>query len=709
MVEVIEKTLENELLRLLKIENIQDRSLAIDMVIDALAVISNAAKINDLNEVIKKVVPSTFKVIEQLPEAHLNFLNNIVSKRREEIREEDIYEHQIRVQKLIDPFLRKKLAAYFTKPVGLQLMSVVTSEYIRSHDSPITLCDPFLGSGLTLTSALKKLEPAQVYYVWGIEPHPLSALIAYAAILSALKGAFHKIEVHVGDAFEIVYKNACKKLYYYFGYDQRKNGTLKTDVILTNPPFTRWELLSKEYRTFLQRLIKILGYDRYINRVQLNLQLISLFLMDYVLNDGGLLVSVLPASTFYTIYGEAAKRLLKEKYHINAIVECCVEPSFSIDSGFKELILIAEKGLSGLETAFVSLRENYENQLISFPYIFNGVKLTESVNWVNLNELSKLWEANWLVLFGHNELREILNKVLTKAASKGTIDTWINCLGRESIVRGIEMYGPDFFFVPNKYWRIINKSVEKLTLKSVDGEQLEIPNEFFVPALRKPELYKDTLEPCIDHFFVAIPPRPLSDFPADLIKYIRWGEKSQTAKPAMKVFGEMWYSHVYKQLRTKRPLGRIFLPDKIDPTFKERGIFASFSEDLVTASKNFYVVTLNQKAKDKVLAAWFNSTVFIAYFVVASRQISKNWTRFLENDYLIMPVINVNLLDTDDLTKIEKNIEPFKNIKLPPLRYQLEYDFRRSLDLAMLEALEVYDGENVISELYAALKDYWKI
>jgi len=250
-----------------------------------------------------------------------------VSKRREEIREEDIYEHQIRVQKLIDPFLRKKLAAYFTKPVGLQLMSVVTSEYIRSHDSPITLCDPFLGSGLTLTSALKKLEPAQVYYVWGIEPHPLSALIAYAAILSALKGAFHKIEVHVGDAFEIVYKNACKKLYYYFGYDQRKNGTLKTDVILTNPPFTRWELLSKEYRTFLQRLIKILGYDRYINRVQLNLQLISLFLMDYVLNDGGLLVSVLPASTFYTIYGEAAKRLLKEKYHINAIVECCVEPS----------------------------------------------------------------------------------------------------------------------------------------------------------------------------------------------------------------------------------------------------------------------------------------------------------------------------------------------------------------------------------------------
>jgi len=55
MVEVIEKTLENELLRLLKIENIQDRSLAIDMVIDALAVISNAAKINDLNEVIKKL------------------------------------------------------------------------------------------------------------------------------------------------------------------------------------------------------------------------------------------------------------------------------------------------------------------------------------------------------------------------------------------------------------------------------------------------------------------------------------------------------------------------------------------------------------------------------------------------------------------------------------------------------------------------------
>jgi hypothetical protein len=177
----------------------------------------------------------------------------------------------------------------------------------------------------------------------------------------------------------------------------------------------------------------------------------------------------------------------------------------------------------------------------------------------------------------------------------------------------------------------------------------------------------------------------------------------------MRAFGEMWYSHVYKQLRTKRPFGRMFLPDKIDPTFKDRGIFASFSEDLVTASKNFYVVTLNQKTKDKVLASWFNSTVFIAYFIVASRQISKNWTRFLENDYLTMPMININLLNIDDLTEIEKNIERFKNIKLPPLRYQLECDFRRSLDLAILKALGVRDKENVISELYAALKDYWKV
>jgi len=706
MIRAMQESLENRLFHLLRIENIRNQSLAVEMFVDALAMISKVGKVSHVKELVERVDSTALKLLKQLPNNCLEFLNEIVVDRREEIEEADIYQDQIKVQRLINPSSRKKLAAYFTKPVALKFMEAVTCEYANSCSSPITLCDPFLGSGLTLTAALKELNPSQVQGVWGIEPHPLSALIAYAALLNALKGDFSKVDVRIDDAFVVAYAS----LFPMFNYDQGKIVKLfKANVILTNPPFTRWELLNKEYRSFLRKFVGDLGYSKYISRFQLNLQLVALFLMDHILEEGGLLASVLPASTFYTIYGEAAKQLLREKYHINAIVEYDLEPSFSIDSGFKELILVAEKGLAGAETAFVTLDGSQEDQIDRFRYIFNGMKLSENyINWVNMRRLSKLWEMNWLVLFGHNELREILTDLLSKTINNGTVSKWIDCIGKKRIVRGVEMYGPEFFFVPNKYWSIINANEETVTLEDRNGEQLKVSKEFLISALRKPELYTDNIEPQVDHYFLAIPPKPISELPKDIIEYIMWGESSLTATPAMRAFGKMWYSHVYRQISRKKPFGRMFLPDKIDPSFRKRGVFASFSQDLLTASKNFYVVTLGETLKDEVLTAWFNSTMFIAYFIVAGRQISKNWTRFLEDDYLNMPVINVDLLDKNDSTRIGKIIEDIKSVKLPPLSHQLECDFRHRLDIALLETLGVDNSEDVTSRLYSALMGYWK-
>ncbi|EHP83877.1 hypothetical protein MetfoDRAFT_1841 [Methanotorris formicicus Mc-S-70] len=67
-----------------------------------------------------------------------------------------------------------------------------------------------------------------------------------------------------------------------------------------------------------------------------------MFLIDCLLKDKGLVISVLPSSTFYTNSGNGYKHLLKKNYEIYAILENNGS-SFSVDSGFKEIMLIAKK------------------------------------------------------------------------------------------------------------------------------------------------------------------------------------------------------------------------------------------------------------------------------------------------------------------------------------------------------------------------------
>ena len=121
------------------------------------------------------------------------------------------------------------------------------------------------------------------------------------------------------------------------------------------------------------------------------------------------------------------------------------------------------------------------------------------------------------------------------------------------------------------------------------------------------------------------------------------------------------------------------------------------------ASKDFYIVTFNDVLKDKALTLWFNSSLFIAYFIVGSRKISERWSRFLEEDYLRMPVINVNILDKDALIKLVRSFDRMSKIKLEPVILQLNKDYRFEMDKTLLEIIGIEDSE-ILQKLYSLLK-----
>jgi hypothetical protein len=646
------------------------------------------------------------KSLGRLSTNHIALLSRLVQNKEDILVENDIYENQVGVQKLINRQRRKRLAAYFTKASGLQLMAQTVADAVNKRGVPVRLADPFLGSGLTVTETLKHLDSSLVKRVWGVEPHPLSALVAYSAILYYLRGDRSKISVRVGDVFENVRRDLLTNS------NSRKTKTGMNshlvDVLVTNPPFTRWELLEPDYRDLLRDTVDLLGYSKYLTRQQLNLQLVSLFLMDYLLDRNGLMVSVLPASTFYTIYGEAAKSMLLEKYRLNAFIEGTIETSFSAYSGFKEIILVATKAgsASGNETTFITMKADGQSPIrLTEELVSQCASSNDGVNWIDLTTRSALWEQNWLAFFGKKGLRELLTKILSKAMELGTVGFWKDILGKNSIMRGVEMYGPDFFFVPNRYWNIIQETGETVAVQSSeDGVDLEIPREYLVPALRRPKLYFETMSPRVSHYLLCIPPDFAGRPPNDLVKYMDWGKRSQTALPAINALGDKWYSHVHKQINVKKPFGRVFLPDKIDPSFRNRGVFACYSRAPLSASKDFHIASLNDQLKDKALTTWFNSTLFIAYFVIGSRRISKNWTRLLIEDYLKMPIINVNSLERETLLALGESVDHFSEVKLPPVKSQLGSDYRRGIDMTLLEAMGEIESEDIMNSLQSSLE-----
>jgi len=601
---------------------------------------------------------------------------------------------QILVQKQIPFETRKRYAVYYSLKDGIDHMISTAREYLnRFKKKKIVLADPFLGSARTLTEAIRRIGYKRIKKVWGIEPLRLPALVGYASLLKAVKGKKDLVTVKVGDAFKEVPHSFSSR---------KKTEFPRSDVVLTNPPFTRWRCLEEEYRRFLVETLSNLGYSDYITKGGANLQLLSMFLVDYCLKDNGLLASILPASTFYTIYGKGYKLFLKEKYSILKIVGCASRPSFSEDSGFKEVILSCIKGAVQNGLTLFGIIGKIGNQ--GKENILGGSSSTNRLSPVNIHHIPRFLDFNWSSLLEKSELRDLVVSIFKQGLKNGTMGYWNDVIGKKNIIRGVEMYGPDFFFIPNKYWRILREDSISTEIENIeDKSRLTLNKIFLVRTLRKPSLYSDTIRAILNSYMVSIPPNKADHLSKDLKTYIRWGKESGTANPSIRAWGKFWYSHVYRQMISKKPYGRIFVPDKVDLSFAKRSVFANYTTERVAASKNFFIIKSDDVRMIKPLIGWFNSTIFISALVLLGRRISDRWTRFLENDYLELPVINIESTN-GYFSKSSKSVNNMLNKCTPPLWNQLGEGYRYELDISLIKGIGVKQPERTVDALYKVLQ-----
>jgi hypothetical protein len=359
--------------------------------------------------------------------------------------------------------------------------------------------------------------------------------------------------------------------------------------------------------------------------------------------------------------------------------------------------MVAVKGSDNELTPFIELDNNIE-EIVKII-----MSQTKHPTVFDLHTLPRFLYINWLALFGKDNLRNAVVSIFEQGLRKGTLGYWDEIHGKSSIIRGVEMYGPEFFFIPNKYWKRVEENNEFLRIQKEHSE-LTISKEFLVKTLRKPSLYSHTIEACVDTFMVSIPPVEGDELPSDLQDYIKWGITSETAKPARRAFGQYWYSHVHKRMTTRNPFGQVFIPDKVDLLFRTRGVFANYTQKRIAASKNFYIVKDKDEMLTKLLVGWFNSTIFLSVLMLLGRRISDTWTRFLENDYLELPVITLDE-KSETVSEVIESINGILTKDLPPVWGQLDEEYRYRLDLALAKFIGIRNPEKTIENLYQVLRN----
>lgn len=569
---------------------------------------------------------------------------------------------------------RKTLAANYTTPGSADVIVSLIHRFNFSF-----IFDPFCGSGRLIAAYLEKIIPSNGFPNVRINDlMPSAVLLAYCRILmifSKNNQDLNLIHASIGDAFEI--------------RNETEDSTqfAKVDLVLMNPPFTRTHRIEKTLKIRLNKLEK--QYKPYISG-QPGLHIFSTFLADRYLRLGGILAAILPASTILSKYSIGLRSFLLENYRIQTIASSLDYKSFSEDSSLREIIFIAERSKSPI---------TYDINFLGVSNINRNNKWRiDTKNITSKEKLTKEW--NWTVFLKNPKLlylrKQLLNTNLLKSGKDLDLD----------IVRGVEMYGPNFFFIPNIKWAIHAVKDDVISIKSqnttsLDNLPLTISKENFIKILRKPGNYNQYISPKVNDFALFLANSSI----ASKKWFQDYNERSKRFTiPARKKFGSEWVSHIYNQLKTKKPYGRLFLIDKFG--ISTTSVMAHFLDNEIPSTKNFYVIRNLSKDDSKLLAAWLNSSFFLVLFLVCRREIGGSYGRLQIMDYMNESLfIDLSKISNQNRASIINEFDKIRKIKLPPIPNQISCQIKKNLDMAIAKSFNFTDSnsETLLTEISSIL------
>jgi len=481
----------------------------------------------------------------------------------------------------------------------------------------------------------------------------------------------------------------------------------KVDVVIMNPPFTRQERLPDEYKKNLTNRFK-----RYSDVLtgQMGLHGYFLLLADLFLKEGGRLAFVLPATVLRLQSMEGIRKFLATNYKIEYIVTTDQRSAFSEAARFREILIIAtktKKSYSSSKCLFVNLKripvdaadsDFFADEVVSSKATNQELNDSDlSTIFVSQNELKKT-TTNWFGKIATQTPESFLDIFSEQAAQKlSVLKTYLEHR-KGKIVRGIEHWtgrpvsvSSSFILSSERHalkrddrWILqeIREDVIIVRDKLVDIE-IVVPKKVLTPALRRPSgLQSIDVSDEVDYAVIS---RFTGDNQFFIKSLVKKGENIST-------FVKKWRNYLESR-KTNLTVSRRF-----DLSAPSTVAMAFYSEEFVSPCKMLWAIQDLKPVEAKILALWFNSTFNICQ-ILARRAETRG--AFMGLDQYILQQFLV--LNPTTLTKLQKNqlvkfFDMNAKTKLPSIISQLKTTspFRKALDLAILEALEIKGNYNKI-------------
>ncbi len=539
------------------------------------------------------------------------------------------------LQMSLDSKIRKVRAVNYTQNAEI-LMELVNINYAVDN-----IIDPFVGSGRLITAVIDKLHgnTSNLKEIVINDIMPSSVLVAYTRIMHKIEFKNKPVVIATyGDAFVMA---RCNKKY---------------SLIVINPPFTRSMHIENKIRANLLHLIneQSLGHA--------GLHVWAIILATKIIRNNGQLFAILPSSILLSQYAKIVHKLLLDNYYPLKIINSKTTNAFSQGSSIKEIVLYGQK----------SETYNESMKLLNFINITKNIKLSQTN--ISYNDLQKDW--NWDRYFRDTDLLKLRAELLPDMSSGSELSITIN--------RGIEMYGPNFYFLPNKKWRI-NEETNEYIIVDNGHKKLKLSLRYLQKVLRRAGLYKKHIFVNVHEYILVISPDMRLD--NDLKQYIKITEDE--ALVAKKKFGENWLYHTWMQITKKHPYSNVFIIDKLNVTQYAANVF--YSDNIITCTKNFNYIKFNKQYNfdiSKLFAAWFNSGIYLLLYLSSRREINGSFGRLLIIDYYREPLFPSKILDSNlDKNKVDQVLSEFDkmNGNYENIIDQIRMNKKEDLDKAIID------------------------
>jgi hypothetical protein len=413
--------------------------------------------------------------------------------------------------------------------------------------------------------------------------------------------------------------------------------------------------------------------------------------------------------------------------------------TFSVDCDWKEILLVGIKGKDEAQLPWkakvVVLKKELEiGKIKSFVNQFRSINQqveseSYSVRIISKQEFKTEW--NWMTFTRPPFLKIFVRKIQSSKV----------VANQQDVIQFHTGYHTDalfFFRLPNDNWSIEDGEIFATLTEKTRNRQLNIPKQYLIPTLGVPE-FQTRISPKMENYILSIPESELdSKIPRDLKEYIEWGslfkesEESRYIPDFYKISiytksGKRWYTYGNYILYREDPFneGKIFIGGRIAMVqkfrTKTRKCIAFYSDSPLIGSDGYFFGEFGttkgltpfdrNRSKqetvraDKILAAWFSSTIFLALYMYFRREISGDFGFVKIGDMASFPCIDPLLVSEHNRQSIIKEFENLIEEELPTIYDQLKTKKLKKLDEALLSAIGIEDTSALLDKLYTDLVD----